>query len=376
MPAATPPPRNLPSDKNLPDNPVGNKTSSAGKKTSRGKTAARLLGSIAVTAILIAVVAETQTLDSFAELFFGVHPPALLGYIGISLIALLARALRYRLILVDALGKCNAPRYGVMLIVSAVRNALVDMLPARLGELSFFYVLHRYGVSTAAAATAFTVSLVLDLIILCMLGLAAVLAAAAGFLLLPALFEAPKSTAFLPLSITALALLIGVVLELPRIVTVGTTIAGKLSNILPAHRQAPVRNFLSSFEADVYRVRRSKHYLSVLLLTVLLRTAKYGSLYLLLLAVVHQLNLGANDISFLPVVVAFVAAEASASLPFSGIMGFGAYEGAWTLIFSATQVKIPSVPSVILVVHLITQIVGYSVGLLGLGAFLVREVRR
>ena len=67
--------------------------------------------------------------------------------------------------------------------------------------------------------------------------------------------------------------------------------------------------------------------------------------------------------------VAFVSAEASASLPISGLMGFGAYEAVWSLIFSFSEVEIPSLTVLIFAIHIITQVIGYSLGFLALIVF-------
>ena len=69
--------------------------------------------------------------------------------------------------------------------------------------------------------------------------------------------------------------------------------------------------------------------------------------------------------------VSFIFAEAAASLPFSGLMGFGAYEGAFSIIMKATNNIIPAEITVVFVVHLITQIVGYTIGILGALAFVI-----
>ena len=84
-----------------------------------------------------------------------------------------------------------------------------------------------------------------------------------------------------------------------------------------------------------------------------------------------------RDINPLLSTFAFVIAEGVASLPISGFFGFGAYEGAWGMIFSLAHIKIPSVTSVIFAVHLITQMVAYIYGLIGFLMFLLcnKELR-
>ena len=134
-------------------------------------------------------------------------------------------------------------------------------------------------------------------------------------------------------------------------------------------------DFGDTVQREMQEIKARGSYPVLVLLTAGLRAAKYLSLYLLLLAVVAQFNIKPADISPLLSTTAFIGAEASASLPISGLMGFGAYEAAWSAIFSMSSVSIPSVAGVILAVHVITQVFGYSLALLGLLVFLIDEFR-
>ncbi|HBE92897.1 MAG TPA: hypothetical protein DDW55_10340, partial [Gammaproteobacteria bacterium] len=64
------------------------------------------------------------------------------AYLGIQLVGTVFRALRYQL-LIRAAGEPNVPHFGHMYLVTMIRNMVVDMLPARLGELLFIAMLNR-----------------------------------------------------------------------------------------------------------------------------------------------------------------------------------------------------------------------------------------
>ena len=132
---------------------------------------------------------------------------------------------------------------------------------------------------------------------------------------------------------------------------------------------------LKKFAQDLLTLKKSNHFSLLVALTVVLRSAKYISLYILLLAVLQQWGIGHRQISLAISFLAFVTAEAAASLPISGLMGFGAYEGAWQAIFAISMVKITAVSSVILAIHLITQVVGYFLGFLALVWVFAFELR-
>lgn len=65
----------------------------------------------------------------------------------------------------------------------------------------------------------------------------------------------------------------------------------------------------------------------VLVVSVAIRALKYLGLYLLVSGLAAQWPEQAAHLSFPLVLFALLAAEATASLPVSGIAGFGAYEG-------------------------------------------------
>ncbi|MCB0323307.1 MAG: flippase-like domain-containing protein [Bdellovibrionales bacterium] len=337
---------------------------------------AQFVGSLAVTTLLIATIAETYSISSVWDLLRGTPTTAVLAYLLISLGALGVRALRYGLILEDAVGKRNAPGIGALLTLTAIRNALVDLLPARLGELSFFYVLSRYRIRPATALTTFALTLVLDLVVLAGIVLFALILVSLDVFVFPQAggTELNGKSALL-LGLVGLLALGALLYRLEHLVRFSSWVGEALLRPFSHPWIATARRALSTIAAEFGQIRASRHYWLLVFLTVVLRFAKYGALYLLLLGVVQPLGIGFDQIPFPLAAAAFIAAEASASLPFSGIMGFGAYEGAASLAFLSAGINIPAVPSVILVVHLITQIVGYSIGLLGGAVFTIRELK-
>ena len=64
--------------------------------------------------------------------------------------------------------------------------------------------------------------------------------------------------------------------------------------------------------------------------------------------------------------VGLVAAESSASLPVSGIAGFGAYEGVWAFTFEFLGFPEKIAQLTAISHHLFTQLYGYSIGALAL----------
>ncbi len=102
--------------------------------------------------------------------------------------------------------------------------------------------------------------------------------------------------------------------------------------------------------------------LRVLVLSLGVRCCKYLSLYVLLLALVLPLGYLPGDFPLPKVFLGLTTAELAASLPISGIAGFGAYEGAWSLVFQLLGYpeKLSALTSISH--HLLTQTFGYSLG--------------
>ena len=353
------------------------------------KPTIHVLVSGVATAILIYFVFSEITVSEFLTILERVDRTYLYLYIGLSISALLVRVVRYRWLLLDMVGLEVTPSYPKLLIVTAVRNALVDFLPARLGEASYLYMLHRFGVSLTLGVASFGFAIVLDvlvLLVLTMLLFAGVQLFGGGSSLITTLMpDANSQTHVLIICGVAVlsALLVVLTLYLDKLIGLGNAIVMKCVALLP--EEGRVRAWLTnlvSFAEGVGEgfsaVRTNRTLGWHLAVTAVLRMAKYGSLYVLLLAVVAQWNIGLEHVDPFSSTVAFIAAEAGASLPISGIMSFGAYEGVWAVVFSASCPEVcAQIPStaVALAIHLITQIVGYSLGLLGLGAFFFIEVK-
>lgn len=325
----------------------------------------KLAGSVLITALLLWAIFSERGLEDFVSIIANVEKSWLAIYLCLSLTALPLRALRYRLILrvMTEAGKNLTIMQAV--IVAAIRNALVDFLPARLGEASYIYVVSRYGIPLTAAVSSFGFCFLLDVVILfIIIGLTAFFAAG----------STPLSFAGAAVALAFCLVGIGSIFILIRWGDDFLSFCAKV-----ATRWPKVKKVLLEWASELEGVRQSGSAYMLVVLTLGLRLAKYTSLYVLLLAVVHQWNVGAGDLPALPVTVAFIAAEAGASLPISGIMSFGAYEGAWTAVFSSVcrgPCEAIPVAAVALAVHLITQVVGYSIGMAAAACFLLRELRK
>jgi hypothetical protein len=140
------------------------------------------------------------------------------------------------------------------------------------------------------------------------------------------------------------------------------------------------RRLAASTHRQVRRARAMGVYPPVFAATLLIRLLKYGALYVLLLALLRPLGYPAASLPFPRVFLGLSAAEMAASLPISGISGFGAYQGAWTLVFILLGFPAEMAQATSISHHVFTQVYGYLTGLTGVLLLLLlpgaRQARR
>ena len=331
------------------------------------KNFVRLVVSAAVSVFLVGLLLRLA-----ASLGAEVSPAAVIGAMRAALPALVGayvvcqfaqaalRAQRARVLLRASMPVGSAvPGPVRTTLVTLVRGACADMLPARVGELSYVAMLNRgCAVPAADCLSSLAIGLLLDFFALLAVLAVAVPAAAQGLSLA------------------------GAAVMLAGVCAVGS--AG-LFGILPAvaswrwervflFRWRPFAALLRlarDVAGSVTKVRRGRVTLPALLLSLAVRAAKYAGLYCLFLAVTRP----AADWTALSrapvaaVLVALIAAEGAASLPVPTFLSFGAYEAGGSLALVALGFPAGASLTVMLAMHLLSQIVDYSLGGLAFLAF-------
>src|SRR4030042_4440811 len=107
-----------------------------------------ILSALVSVGLLWLLLSQVKTEDIFRTLS-RVFIPALLISAAVALVGAWLRALRYKWLL-----RPHAISWPNMFLVTFIRNSLIDLLPARLGSLSYIYVLNkRLGVPFEAATS-------------------------------------------------------------------------------------------------------------------------------------------------------------------------------------------------------------------------------
>jgi len=280
-------------------------------------------------------------------------------YFVLSLIRTALQAVRFRVLLRASTPR--APSLFHMYLVTLSRNMFVDMLPARLGELSYIAMLNRgCRVSGESCVSSLAVSFVFDLIALGVLLV----------LLLCAQVVGGDYQSWMAGVLVMLGLLIFFLLVLlyPAMKMVNAVLARV--ELLRRGFAGNVLDFLVRVEQALEDSRRAGITGRLLLLSVGVRAVKYLALYVLFVGVAAT-QFQDVDTAVAHVLPALISAEAGASLPVPAFMGFGTYEAAGTLALTVLGASAANSLIILLALHVVSQIIDYLLGGIGLILFIL-----
>jgi uncharacterized membrane protein YbhN (UPF0104 family) len=308
-------------------------------------------GGLAVSAGVLAYVFVAHDADprELWPLVRSISLPGLLLFLAVSTVGLLLRTLRYFVLLE------GRAAFWPLVLVTLVRNLFVDLVPARVGgAASYLYlVTARLGLPVDLALASFALAFVLDAVALAPLLLLAALLVGAGPLPLPILIGG--SLAVLAAGVAGLWLL-GPALGLAARGT--ARLPGPFGGVARA---------LGGAAREVGRLEARRVLGPALLLSLLLRLAKYGAYYCLLQALLVEAGHPWGSLSFLAVFLSISGAELAASLPVPTIASLGPYEAAGALGFAAwlgLDRKLAALAATAF--HGLSQLHDYGLGLLAL----------
>jgi hypothetical protein len=265
-----------------------------------------------VSGAILTYLFTAQGVDprALVPLIRAISLPGLAAYVLVSAAGLVLRALRYRLLL----GRPVA--LWPLVLVTAVRNMAVDLVPARAGAAaSYLYlVTARLGLPLEAGVASFALSFILDTLAVAPLLVLALLVV--GNAPLPPTVLAAGSFLILVGSVAALWIL-------APLLRFGAYVARRLPG--PVARLAPL---LGAAATEVESRERTRVLLPALGLSLLLRLTKYGAYYCLMQALLVSQGASWGSLSFLRVFLSVAGAEVAASLPLPTLMSLGPYEAA------------------------------------------------
>ncbi len=309
--------------------------------------------SLGMTIGIFSYLFKTVSYGDVIYIIREVNRNALTLFVLFSLSQSFFRTWRYQILLEMSGYK---PGNTALFLVVLIRNFFSDLLPARLGTLIYiFLVTTRLGIPIGPATSSFAIAFLFDILALVPLIILATWAVAA---------KAQIST--FPLIIGGVVLG-GIVIFLIRILP---KLFGVFADWVPNVRfirsswRKNLQNFLYSAGDEMIKTKHAGLYAPVMVLSLLVRIFKYGTLITFFYALLLPIGYTLQNLYFPNIFLGIFAAELSASLPISGIAGFGAYEGTWAFVFSFLDLPAHIAKLTAVSHHLFTQIYGY-----GLGAF-------
>lgn len=322
------------------------------------KTLVPFLLSVLISVLLLGWLFQRIEWGGFVQTVADIHLPALFTFMGISLMGTLLRAWRYKLLLAP-----EPVGWGPILGVTLIRNLFIDLLPARIGSLSYVYVLNRrLGFSLPSAASTFMLAVLLDFLTLSPFLIVSLLWVGLGTSLLSAGWTMAFSLAFLALMFFVLWTIAPLIRQATRWLSKVLTTVG-WGERRKVHQ---LRIFGERTASALAAFRRRRLFWPIYGLSFLIRLAKYTSLYALLYALLFSHGYSLRTLSFGKTILGITAAEFTSVLPLKGLAGFGTWESAWALAFQLMDFD-PGLAALSGVgVHLITNCFEYLLGILAI----------
>jgi uncharacterized membrane protein YbhN (UPF0104 family) len=317
------------------------------------------LSAIVSLVLLFLLVSQIRTADIVATLSH-IYMPALFAYMVVALLGAWLRSWRYKWLL-----QPQPITWGNILLVTFIRNSLIDLLPARLGSLSFIYVLNRrLGFAFETATSTFVVAFVLDFLTLSPFLITAVLAVGLGS-------DRISGPALLSISLAFFGLIFLALWKIVPLARVLLAVYRRILRLFAAGEKKFARVSLDKFELTVQilsLIRGRRVFFPVFLLSLSIRLAKYVSVYLLFFGLLRSHGFSFSSLSFWVFILGISGAELTSALPVKGLAGFGTWESAWALTFRLMRFDARLAVLSGIGVHLLTNVYEYA---LGIGSILV-----
>ena len=326
-----------------------------------------VLISFLVSLVLIWFLLSRVKFEDFTQTFTHIYIPGLLVFVAIALTGATLRAWRYKWLLLP-----HRISWPNIFLVTFIRNLFVDLFPARLGSLSYVYVLNkslRY--SFEAASSSFVVAFVLDFLTLSPFLVISLLAVGLGH-------TSVSNTALLGISVVFFILMLFIFWKISPLIAFGLKVYKRLLKVFNLEEKKWTRTSVEKIQLtidELGRIKNRKIGWPLFILSLGIRLAKYGSLYFLLFSLLRSHGFSLENLSFSKTILGITGAELTSALPIKGIGGFGTWESAWalTLTLMGFEARIAILSSG---VHLITNLFEYFLGVISILVLAIRRPKK
>ncbi len=320
-----------------------------------------LLSALLSAGLMYYLYRDFNFLELFSDLK-NINKYYLLSFIGIYLCTVFIRTFRYWFLV----GTHNIGFFPIFL-TTIVRNMFVDLLPARLGSISYIIILKKkFNIDYDIGAVSLGLSIFFDIAVMFPLLLMAVIYM---------LYHIGSDVINIDYNLyIAVLLMVNIVFIiaiffLDRLILMAKKITDYFSNLLRLRSyKVPkiILEFLDRIFADIIKAKKNRTYFLIFILSFALRILKYMGLYFLLLAIVFPFGLeNYENLSFFSSFLGTAATEMSEFLPIKGIGGIGTWHFVWAKTFEFLNIlDFELAKKAGIMLHTITQLIEYSAGII------------
>jgi len=317
-----------------------------------------VLLSVFVSALLLWILLSRLEKGDLVQTFSHIYSPALLTYMAIALLAAGLRSWRYKWLL-----RPEPIGWRDIFLVTLIRNLFVDLLPSRIGSLSYIYLLNkRLHYTFELAMSTFVVAFLFDFITLSPFLILSILVV--GF----QVTSIPLTTVFL-ISVLFFLLMLLILWRLTQIFSGVLRIFQAIVRIFKGENKqwaCLAIDKIQSTREHLLHLQKRKIFLPLFFLSLGIRLAKYGALYALLFSLLRFQGITLQNLSVWKTILGTTGAELTSALPIKGIAGFGTWESAWALTFQLMGFDSRLAILSGIGVHLLTNLFEYSLGILAI----------
>ncbi len=311
----------------------------------------RIVLALLVTAIILFIFFRKTGWGEVKAAFASIPLWAVGLYMAFSLLGTAVRSIRYRILLSRRIGR------GEFFLITLVQNFSVDLLPARSASLVFYtYLTRQRGVLLEDGTSSFVIAVLYDA-----LALGLMLGAAALLLLNSLGGDVPAATIAAGLAVIVAVSLLVILLARP--------LAGWARGVARRMRLAKIAAVFAAVEEYFSGHGSAGERVKLLGLSFVIKLVKYVSLFVLFVGVSGAI-VSFRSLSLFSFGIA--GAELSSFLPIQGLAGLGTWEAAFALVAGKIGLSLSNPFLTALVIHLVTQVWEYG---LGLGALWILSVR-
>jgi len=309
--------------------------------------------------LLFAFLLSKISLNEISESLEHTNFQILFRFSVLILLGILIRATRYHFLFTYTK---TIEQFWIVLKATSVRNLLMDFLPFRLAELVFVLILKKQGLKLIDSSSIVGITWIFDL--------SALLVLIGGSLLGSSILSESTDVVLSSQVTTGIICLIfglllsyllpfvrRIILRLHDLIPKGDKDTESNSKRVIFYRRLNSLLRIAKEQSEVFLFRKIT---TLFCLSLLLRITKYGALSLLFIEMSPDLQNILLE-SWWKLLLCFIIAEASTSIPGTTFFGFGAYELSFAYIFSSLVQELNGVESKIFSLHLVSQLVEFVV---------------